>query len=135
DNTNNNDARLSIPIGADPPDDLAVSVSGPAATPVLGGNVSAQVLVRNSGTASHAGSVTVQVGMGGLVGSSPLAFSGTGWSCDTNTYECIHAGPVAAGAALPALTVSATAGTDPNTYSGLTVAVTASLVNAGDDNT
>jgi hypothetical protein len=77
----------------------------------LGGDVSARVSVRNAGTLNHAGHVTVQVVAYGLVdGATPPVLSGNGWSCDGDTRQCTHAGPVPAGGALSDLTLSTKAG-------------------------
>ncbi|MGH2473954.1 MAG: PKD domain-containing protein, partial [Candidatus Limnocylindrales bacterium] len=84
------------------PADLAVTLTSGAAW-VVGRESSAVVTVTNVGAAAATGPVTATLSRG-------TAGTGDGWTCavDGLSLVCGHAGPVAAGTSLPALTITDT---------------------------
>jgi uncharacterized repeat protein (TIGR01451 family) len=98
----NDTAQARSPIVARSGVDLVPTVT--IAHQIKAGDTATSIVtVRNIGTAAAGGQVAVRLSVSGAVGTSPRA-TGTGWLC--STARCLHAGPLAPGAALPPLTVT-----------------------------
>jgi uncharacterized repeat protein (TIGR01451 family) len=119
----NNSTTATVPVSGSLATDLAVTAAGPG--PVASGATASVVLTaRNVGTASASGAVTLQVSSD----LGPLTLSGSGWVCSSGG-SCDHAGPVAAGASLPALTATAVTS---SVNSGASRSLTATVSSAAD---
>lgn len=120
--TSNNSGSSAYGVGG-PIADVVPSVR--AIGPWQAGEVGrSTVTVSNAGPDARADGVTVRL-------SAPTATvaRGDGWSC-ASTLECTHAGPIPAGATLPAIDVLSPLS---STQSATTMGVNATLVSSGDE--
>lgn len=92
--------------------DLAITKTANTPDAALGDTVTYTLRVTNNGPAADPGPITVTDAVpGGLSGASA---SGSGWSCSgTSVITCTHPGPLAAGASLPPITVTANRNSQP----------------------
>lgn len=93
-----------------PSADLTLVKSDGGASFTLDATGSYSILVSNAaGAVATTGAITVTDTLPGNL--SLASFSGTGWSCTgTTSVSCTHAGPIAAAASLPVLTLTVNVG-------------------------
>src|SRR5215469_4636103 len=110
------------------PIDVVATISDGGAPFTAGQNAVYTIRVRNTGTSPASGTTTVDY---------PVVFSGavaagTGWTCtpsDVTTPECSHSGGIAAGSALPPITVTTAV---PAQDAPATVRATVNVENSSD---
>jgi hypothetical protein len=105
--SSNNSSAVSWPV-QQPAVDLSLSVSGGTRPVLAGENLTAAIVVHNTGRLASTGTITVNLSGGG--GSTVTAASGTGWTCVVANNACSTPATVAPGGQLPA--ISATLSTD-----------------------
>ena len=124
-----NDNSTSLDTSVTPlPIDVVATLSDGGAPFTAGAQATYTVTVRNVGTSAASGVTTVHY----PVPFAGVTASGTGWTCTASTVSdptCTHSGGVAAGSALPPVTIT---GTVPAQDAPATVTAYASVDNASD---
>jgi hypothetical protein len=126
----NDDGNALLSVVAASPVDLVTSVAPVGTKTPAGGNASFKVSVRNLGQSASSGQIEVNLSRAGAYAGS-LTFAGTGWSCPASGSVCAYNGAVAAGAAVPDLTLTTGVARGYPSYPGY-VSVSATTTNSSD---
>lgn len=136
-NNGNNTGSDTVVVDATPTPDLAIAKTH-VGNFTVGVNNSFTLTVRNTGSGPTTAAIVVTDTL--PAGLTFVSVSGTGWDCSLTVapnVSCTHPGPVAAGGALPdlTLTVTPTVATPPAILNTANVATTGDTNNANDSST